>query len=1855
MSTETKISKTQSDSFDTTKQKVDAQAGEPISANSIDTDTTDLSATLDASPQVADSDSDQSLADLFAFSAFGDVTSQDTTIEVTDDKIIDLGLLNHTYTAKGFVMDKGSLRDIKAVDEIKSGESDPSNLADVIKAGKSGSGFWKTSFMLPGSLDPKSLGFLVPVLVEKSGLAGNNWMPIKIDYENSRDLLNPKQFDKFKGSLLDQQEGYFDKSKVKVTNTNLNKGAKINKDDSVNEAKDSSILGKIGSFAAKNSRFVRGKMQEQLDAKDPEALAMNSDSDDSSELEGTIGKMASAFKVIASTYLTNFFPDTSFKLLDTNITGLGTFIEYSGMFQLIEGQDAVKITSSFNVETHDKNDVSYLGSSIEPISGLEIGNDYLKVKLINTGELFHTNGDQFKLKLDAPNWLFSILGKEFAVATAGNFYYDLNSKGFYGSFENLELGLSLFGTDSVFKFIGLGLTNNAIQVKDITSELSEFLLFDTLNLGPTTLSLLDIDSPAMRVSGSSELATNAPINFGGIELSEFGGAVSFDYQKGAKEVRISNGKASFKVGDFVGKIEDFSYSSKDNTLKAGSILVNGNLYDKEISLSITDFQITSQNLATFKHAEGSLSEVTFLEGKLKAKDIVISGSKSADQINLKASSILEAERLALADDSLALDNLTGSVVLSTDLKESNITLSEVNGLASMYAYTAAVNNLSYDYKEDNLLVSRASFNGKIAEGDFSLSVNNLSYSKDKGIDFKSVIGNLKGQSLFNNKVKLEEAKLSATKEGEALKLNGSSAIVAEEISAGPVTLNKMSGKAEFSHNKAEGTNISVSNFNMDATLFDTVFSLENLNYDYKSKKISNEKATALITVLGEEVTLTALGLSYQNSSVSLTSLKGTLTNLPLLDGKVQVSNVILSAADDLSTLSGSAAISASNLGNDTIKLNNIAGDVTVNKTEETSSISLANGSFSATALGFTGSGADIIYNDDNKTLTAKNAQLDGTLLGKTISVTAKDLKASKEGIDFSSIKGDLPAMELDFFSLGKASISSIPIELVKNGENVEVKVIASLAASIPSIALGVANIADAGAAINFSYNSKEKGIDYSFGEVSAADVKFNFWGQNEIGHAKTITYDKATNTFKAATAAINIKAPESISSSALIFTASQIELSKEGFNYEKAGAEWTGGEVNFDPFKLKAPNSIVIDKTTDSVLISGFQASFTSDLIGASGKASFRISNTGQLSAESISATIQTPTVQLLPEKIPGIWPFELRVDAPIVPGLHGTFALGAKGNAAVKVGGTIEHANNELVVTVEAMPSAALEIYLKAALTAGIPLLAEIQAYLKGSAKAAAKADSKISYSRTYSLVDNKMVHTKSDGNYSLNFDVSMALDAGINARILFWERNLYELNIKTWQLGTTEFSNTFGTFNSTELTPTSIAPKGFLESGKTPKIPLSAKPKGYTQGLVDIGNKFNMNLLNADTATSEAELNNMISNVKKESNTKSKDLLSRFKISKEERTYLPEQLLARNNDISDKEISKLVELRTNFETSITENFGGANGTDGFDLAAYQAKLKEFETNFSNEVAVVYARDISIFDYRVADEIFAQISALNYKDLIGSDKQPMITNGVDFIHQIESKAESKMAEFKICAEENRRINLLTIDEVKNKQFDQLFMGSETGDDLADIALTSISDSIDTASIPAGTDDIALIKTKKSLLAGIHNQQKKNTEVKEKEYCKKNKQELFFLNNKKAVSTIGDNKTHSELIQKRNVLSTVLTELVRKTSDTEIEKAFSNEYFATGRRREHQEKTWKTDKLERRNKRVTAKKIEIHANNLAIANEETRLNLYIYEYENLSKTWSTGFDKFIPNIEEAKTLEELTTIKQQLKAVFYGA
>jgi len=77
-------------------------------------------------------------------------------------------------------------------------------------------------------------------------------------------------------------------------------------------------------------------------------------------------------------------------------------------------------------------------------------------------------------------------------------------------------------------------------------------------------------------------------------------------------------------------------------LKAGSILVNGNLYDKEISLSITDFQITSQNLATFKHAEGSLSEVTFFRRQIKGqKDIVISGSKSADQINLKASSILK--------------------------------------------------------------------------------------------------------------------------------------------------------------------------------------------------------------------------------------------------------------------------------------------------------------------------------------------------------------------------------------------------------------------------------------------------------------------------------------------------------------------------------------------------------------------------------------------------------------------------------------------------------------------------------------------------------------------------------------------------------------------------------------------------------------------------------------------------------------------------------------------------------------------------------------------------------------------------------------------------------------------------------------------------------------------------------------------------------------------------------------------------------------------------------------------------------------------------------------------------------------
>lgn len=141
MSTETTSSKTQSDSFDTTKQKADNQADDVISANAVDADTIDLSTTLDSSDKAADSATDQSLADAFVFSAVEDSSNQTIDTSTVDAKAAKSISLNHGYAVKGYVMDKGSMRDINEVDNLKSSVTDPSKLEAIIKAGKSSFGF----------------------------------------------------------------------------------------------------------------------------------------------------------------------------------------------------------------------------------------------------------------------------------------------------------------------------------------------------------------------------------------------------------------------------------------------------------------------------------------------------------------------------------------------------------------------------------------------------------------------------------------------------------------------------------------------------------------------------------------------------------------------------------------------------------------------------------------------------------------------------------------------------------------------------------------------------------------------------------------------------------------------------------------------------------------------------------------------------------------------------------------------------------------------------------------------------------------------------------------------------------------------------------------------------------------------------------------------------------------------------------------------------------------------------------------------------------------------------------------------------------------------------------------------------------------------------------------------------------------------------------------------------------------------------------------------------------------------------------------------------------------------------------
>jgi hypothetical protein len=1809
MSTESATVDTKKSSFEPSKTQVDSQST-AVAVDPLDSTTRELQSTVDSS-SVQDETLDlQQLADQFQFKATAqkDAMTVPSSIDVPDPVADPEASENHVFSSSGYVMDKGDMRELKAVDGIKAVQSDPAKLDQIIKSGKTGWTRWGSGFIVSGKLDPKSLGFLIPVMVNKSLTVAGKWMPIQVDYSQSATLLDAGQFQKLKTNLSDKQQGYYDRSKVKVTNINLNGGTKINEDSSVNDAQDASLLGQLGAFAARNSRFVRGQLQDQVDGMDTSSLAINKEDSKDATVEGTLGNMAAAFKNIAANYLSDFFPDTGFALQSTVITGVGTLVDYKGVFQLIDGQQGVEICSSFKVGTDDQNEVTYLGSSIAAVKNLELGNEIFKVQLNSTDELLHLDGNGAHLWLTGSDWAFSVLGNDIPVAAAGNFYYDLSNKGFYGNFEDIPLNLDLFGVSLVFQFAGIHLDQSALKIGSVKSIIDQLILFDSIKAGPTELELLHLDKGNLEIKGASSLATTQSLAIGGAVLENLGGDLVYSYKKGVSKVSVTNGNVKVTIAGFTAAVEGFSFDALRDELLFDSLTLEGTAFEKNLALEVTGFSIDSSDHYTFENAAGTIDTLSFLEGKIVLNNIEIGGSKDAGDLSLFASTAIEASDLSLIDELVIVNELSGTAAITSDLEEFHLAFNDFNATATIFDFTTTVTGLNYNQKEDQLTADNFTTDGELAGSSLHLSINGISYAHGKPMSFTNATGTLDQIALLEGKVKLSNITLSVENKGDDLELTGNSDLISESIAAKPIQIHSLSGTASFSHSKTEGTDISVAGLKLNATIFKADTVISDLNYSYKEKELTVKTFESIIPVLDKEVTFVAHQLSYKDGNLGLDSLTGTVDKISILEDKIAASNIELNLSDGLNKIIGSAEIVAQDLGTESLKIESLTGGIQVEKSDATTSISITNGAFAVDVLNFKGSGTGIDYDQTKNELKLNDLTLNGKVLGQDLSLGVKNLTKDESGFSFTSIEGKVSSLKLSYKELGTVETGDFNVFIEDNGGDLIINADFSITPTIASLNLGFATITNAATSLQFEYDSSKKGLDYHFEKVSAEQVTFDFWGSKNIGVANTISYDPKKGEFNAASAAISLKTPDALGGQELVFTALAIGISKDKVDYEKATAAWGGGALDLSVLKLKAPDSITLDKISDSIVINNLKATFNYDPIAASGGGDLRISKTGEISMDRMSATISSAQLSVIPESIPGLWPFELSIDVPLMPGLYGSFALGAKGIALAQIGGEVVYENKVLSLNLTATASATLIAYLKAAIKAGIPFLAEIQAYLKGSAIMGMEKAA-FSLTKKYDFKDGVFSDKSTEGSYSLDLGAKMAVDAGISGKLFFFERTLYEVHIKTWDLGSTSISNEFKSLATADLTG-GLKTSGFLEEGKTPEVPVSLKPKQYTQGLDELGKIIGINF---DFAEAQPIVDGtFLTLLKDKAASQQKNLHSTFETDKYE-------------GISKK-------LEAEYDQKRTDYITNASKLDIAKTDKFRDRLNALSDTYKEKslkrTIKLYENDINHFNFKVANALYDRISELTIEDLTGKD--PEIKDAAEFIESMETAAASKFTVIKTAADESRLQRLTKVDQVIENT-EGGFIKDNFGFDISSLDVES--------------DEVAFSSETKSVLAS------------EIDHFNSRRLE-FYYRSQADYSELSDQKDPIFIKKKLdNDIAIARTKMLNTSQELEaIKIKYSEENLVIKADERGSIKTFRESKeqyiLRKRTQRedqIKIKEAAILASQSLLNKLETDKKSQIDAYRAVKSGWLQHHDYLKNQLNEASDPKDYLKIKEQIK------
>ncbi len=195
---------------------------------------------------------------------------------------------------------------------------------------------------------------------------------------------------------------------------------------------------------------------------------------------------------------------------------------------------------------------------------------------------------------------------------------------------------------------------------------------------------------------------------------------------------------------------------------------------------------------------------------------------------------------------------------------------------------------------------------------------------------------------------------------------------------------------------------------------------------------------------------------------------------------------------------------------------------------------------------------------------------------------------------------------------------------------------------------------------------------------------------------------------------------------------------------------------------------------------------------------------------------------------IPGILPIGYSITIPFVAGvvpMQAGVSMDVDANAQVDIGGEMTYSDNEYDFNVNSTGKGELKMGIKGFIDVGSSFIFAIGGFIEGATRA--KLQAGLALNGKAAKIEKGFDFSDLSFDYNMGANIKAELNAGIHAKALFiFERTLYKMKIKEWDLGKAEKTGSVNLFSGKE------------------------KNKGNSKGILEFGNKKLPNPV-ADTKT--------------------------------------------------------------------------------------------------------------------------------------------------------------------------------------------------------------------------------------------------------------------------------------------------------------------------------------------------------------------------------------------------------------------